>query len=83
MLKGRGGPALTLQNGRDSKIWNFKGITDGVGCDSKQINFYYGTTLLNDKVTGDSFPEMPPSKTVVMANGDVSEIKVTPRWYCL
>lgn len=82
-LKGSGDFSLTLQNSGYNKTWNFKGITDGVVCDSEQMNFYYGTTLLNDKVTGDGFPELPPSETVLTVSGGVSEIKVMPRWCCL
>lgn len=82
-LKGNGDFWLTLQNSGYNKTWNFKSITDGVVCDSEQMNFYSGTTLLNDKVTGDGFPELPPGETVVMVNGDVSEIKITPMWCCL
>lgn len=82
-LMGKGNLTLTLQNSGYNKTWNFKGVTDGVVCDSEQMNFYYGTVLLNDKVTGDGFPELPPGETVLTVNGDVSEIKITPRWCCL
>lgn len=82
-LKGSGDFSLTLQNSGYNKTWNFKGITDGVVCDSEQMNFYYSTMLLNDKTTGDGFPELPPGETVLTVSGGVSEIKVTPRWCCL
>lgn len=82
-LKGSGDFSLTLQNSGYNKTWNFKGITDGVVCDSEQMNFYYGTTLLNDKVTGDGFSELPPGETVLTVSGGVSKIKVIPRWCCL
>lgn len=82
-LKGSGDFSLTLQNSGYNKTWNFKDITDGVVCDSEQMNFYYGTTLLNDKAAGDGFPELPPGETVLTVSGGVSEIKVTPRWCCL
>ncbi len=82
-LKGSGDFSLTLQNGGYNKTWNFKGITDSVVCDSEQMNFYYGTVLLNDKVTGDGFPELNPGETVLTVSGGVSEIKATPRWCCL
>lgn len=82
-LKGSGDFSLTLQNGGYNKTWNFKGITDSVVCDSEQMNFYYGTMPLNDKVTGDGFPELNPGETVLTVSGGVSEIKVTPRWCCL
>lgn len=82
-LKGSGDFSLTLQKSGYNKTWNFKAITDGVVCDSEQMNFYYGTVLLNDKVTGDGFPELPPGETVLTVSGGVLEIKVTPRWCCL
>ena len=82
-LKGKGDFTLTLQNAGYNKTWQFNDIKGGILCDSEQMNFYYGTTLLNDKVTGDGFPELPPGETVVTVNGDVSEIKVVPRWCCL
>ena len=82
-LKGSGDFSLTLQNGGYNKTWNFKDISDGVVCDSEQMNFYYDMRLLNDKVTGDGFPELPPGETVLTVSGGVSEIKVTPRWCCL
>lgn len=82
-LKGSGDFSLTLQNGGYNKTWNFKGITDSVVCDSEQMNFYYGTVLLNDKVTGDGFPELNPGETVLTVSGGVSEIKATPRSCCL
>lgn len=82
-LVGKGDFALTLQSTGYNKTWHFKDIADGVVCDSEQMNFYYGTQLLNDNVTGDGFPELPPGETVLTVSGDVSEIKVTPRWCCL
>lgn len=82
-LKGSGDFSLTLQNSGYNKTWNFKGIEDGVVCDSEQMNFYYGTVLLNDKVTGEEFPKLPPGETVLTVSGGVSEIKVMPRWCCL
>lgn len=82
-ITGNGNFSLTLQNGGYSKTWQFKGIESGVVCDSEQMNFYYGTQLLNDKVTGDGFPELPPGETVMTVSGGVTEIKVTPRWCCI
>lgn len=82
-LKGSGNFSLTLQSAGYNKTWSFKGISSGIVCDSEQMNFYYGGALLNDKVTGDGFPELPPGKTTLTVNGDVSEIKVIPRWCCL
>ena len=79
-LKGSGNFSLTLQNSGYNKTWNFKGIKDGVFCDSEQMNFYYDTTLLNDKVTGNGFPELRPGETVLTVSGGVAEIKVTTRW---
>lgn len=83
IIEGSGDFWLTLQNSGYNKTWNFKGIENGIVCDSEQMNFYYGTQLLGDKVTGDGFPELPPGETVLTVSGGVSEIKVTPRWCCL
>lgn len=82
-LMGTGDFSLTLQNTGYNKTWQFKGIKEGIVCDSEQMNFYYGTELLNGKVTGDGFPELPPGKTTLTVSGEVSEIKVIPRWCCL
>lgn len=82
-LKGKGKLTLTLQNAGYNRIWQFQSITEGITCDSEGMNFYYGSTLLNDKVTSDGFPELPPGETVLTVSGGVSEIKVTPRWCCL
>ena len=81
-LTGNGDFMLTLQNGGYNRSWQFKGIESGITCDSEQMNFYFGTQLLNDKVTGEDFPLLPPGETVLTVSGDV-EIAVQPRWCCL
>ena len=48
-----------------------------------QCAFYIVFILLNDKVTGDGFPELPPGETVLTVSGVVPKIKVMPRWCCL
>lgn len=82
-LMGSGDFTLALQNDGYNKTWQFKGIENVIICDSEQMNFYYGTQLLNDKVTGDGFPELPPGETVLTVSGGVSETRITPRWYCI
>ena len=81
-LTGSGDFTLTLQNGGYNRSWQFKGIESGITCDSEQMNFYFGTQLLNDKVTGEDFPLLPPGETVLTVSGD-AEIAVQPRWCCL
>ena len=81
-LTGSGDFTLTLQNGGYNRSWQFKGIKSGITCDSEQMNFYFGTQLLNDKVTGEDFPLLPPGETVLTVSGD-AEIAVQPRWCCL
>lgn len=78
-LTGSGDFTLTLQNGGYNRSWQFKGIESGITCDSEQMNFYFGTQLLNDKVTGEDFPLLPPGETVLTVSGD-AEIAVQPRW---
>ena len=58
-LTGSGDFTLTLQNGGYNRSWQFKGIKSGITCDSEQMNFYFGTQLLNDKVTGEDFSAAP------------------------
>lgn len=82
-ITGSGNFSLTLQNGGYSKTWQFQSIPEGITCNSEGMNFYCGTQLLNDRVTGDGFPELPPGETVITVSGSVSEIKITPRWCCL
>ncbi len=82
-ITGAGDLSLTLQNGDYNGTWSFKGIEKGIVCDSKQMNFYYGATPLGGKVTGDGFPELPPGMTGITAGGNVTAIKIIPRWRCL
>lgn len=82
-IAGNGDLSLTLQNGGYNKTWAIKDVENGVVCDGEQMNFYYGTTLLNDKTTGDGFPELPPGKTVLTVSGNVTAVSVIPRWCCL
>ena len=81
-LTGSGDFTLTLQNGGYNRSWQFKGIESGITCDSEQMNFYFGTQLLNDKVTGEDFPLLPPGETVLTVTGDTA-VTVQPRWCCL
>lgn len=73
---------FTLQNGSYNRTWNFSGLSEGVVCDSEQMNFYYGTQLLNDKAIGSGFPQLPPGETVLTVTG-ADAVTVKPRWCCL
>jgi predicted phage tail component-like protein len=82
-IVGSGDFSLTLQSVDSNKSWQFKGIETDITIDSEQMNFYSGTTLLNNKVTGDGFPSLSPGETVLTVDGKVSEIRIVPRWCCL
>lgn len=50
---------------------------------SEQMNFYSGTTPMNDKVTGDGFPKLQPGVNTISWVGTVTSLVVQPRWVTL
>ena len=82
-LTGSGDMSLTLQNASYNKTWHFKDIPTAITCDSEQMNFYHGTTLLNGSVVGEDFPKLPPGETIITYTGDVESLVVKPRWCAL
>ena len=82
-LTGNGDFMLTLQNGGYNRSWQFKGIESGITCDSEQMNFYSGTTPMNDKVSGDGFPRLQPGVNTISWVGTVTSLVVQPRWVTL
>ena len=80
---GNGNITMTLQNASYNKTWHFKDIEKSIVCDSERMNFYSGTTLLNENVVGEGFPQLPPGETTISYTGNVTELKVQPRWCSL
>lgn len=75
--------SLTVQNVGYNKTWSFSDINGKIICDSEQMNFYYDTSLLNDRVTGDGFPILPPGDNIISWAGDVTAVTVKPGWCTL
>lgn len=74
---------LTFQSATGNFTWNFSGMDGYVDVDSEQMNFYKGTELKNDTVTGDGFPLLYPGENVVSFTEGITRVIVTPRWCTL
>lgn len=82
-LTGEGTVTLTIQGGGQNKSWVFTGLDGSIVCDSEQMNFYSGTTPMNDKVSGDGFPRLQPGVNTISWVGTVTSLVVQPRWVTL
>ena len=82
-LTGEGTVTLTIQGGGQNKSWVFTGLNGSIVCDSEQMNFYSGTTPMNDTVTGDGFPRLQPGVNTISWVGTVTSLVVQPRWVTL
>lgn len=78
-LNGRGKGTLTINN----KVWNFETINGYTECDSELMNYYHDTTLKNDTVTGDGFPELVHGENRIEFGGGITNIEIIPRWVSL
>lgn len=82
-LYGNGSGRLIIQNENGNKIWNFTNILDCVEVDAELMNFYKGTELKNNTVTGDSFPTLSKGNNIISFDGGVNKLEIIPRWICL
>ena len=82
-LTGDGTVTLTIQGGGQNKSWVFTGLDGSIVCDSEQMNFYSGTTPMNDKVTGDGVPRLQPGVNTISWVGTVTSLVIQPRWVTL
>ena len=67
----------------NNAIWNFDSIDGYVEIDSEEMNFYKGTELKNDTVTGSGFPIFYPGENTISYTGGITAVTVIPRWCCL
>ena len=62
----------------------FTGVEDGIVVDSELMDAMdiYKTRFLNDRISGDFFEIQPGYNTVEweVASGEITAIKITPRW---
>ena len=47
------------------------------------MSYYHDTTLKNDTVTGDGFPEFVPGENHIEFGGGITSIEIIPRWVSL
>lgn len=78
-INGRGKGTLTINN----KVWNFETLNGYTECDSELMNYYHDTTLKNDTVTGDGFPELVHGENRIEFGGGITSIEIIPRWVSL
>ena len=72
---------ITLSIG--GQAWNFKGVDEYIEIDSEMMNAFKGTSLQNSKMSGEEFPVLLPGVNNIVCTGNVSKIKVIPRWCTL
>lgn len=82
-LYGNGNGRLIIQNTNGNKIWNFTSIIGYIEIDSELMNFYKGTELKNNTVTGDSFPTLSKGNNIISFDGSINKLEIIPRWICL
>mgnify|MGYP002522431789 FL=1 len=78
-INGKGKGTLTINN----KVWSFETLNGYTECDSELMNYYHDTTLKNDTVTGDGFPEFVHGENHIEFGGGITSIEIIPRWVSL
>lgn len=82
-INGTGSGSMVIQSSGNNAIWTFSSLGGYIECDSEQMNFYKGTVLKNDTVTGEGFPTLAPGTTTVSFDGGITSVEVKPRWVSL
>ena len=82
-ITGTGDITFTIQSTSKNKTWTMTAIGPYIECDSELMNFYRGTDLKNDKVSGDGFPELSPGSNTVSWTGNITKVEIIPRWVTL
>lgn len=80
LIKIAGNGEITLRIG--TSVCNLKGVDKGIIIDSKSmiITSLDGLRPQGDKVNKLPLPSIPPGQSVISWSGNVSEVKLTPRW---
>lgn len=79
-IYGTGTGQLVFQNSGVNKVWNFTSLDGYIECDSELMNFYKGTVLKNNLVSGPSFPELGVGNTTISFSGGITKVDIIPRW---
>jgi predicted phage tail component-like protein len=78
-INGRGTGTLTINH----KTWTFETLNGYTECDSELMNFYHDTTLKNDTVSGDGFPELETGVNNISFDGGITSVEIIPKWVSL
>jgi len=78
-ITGTGDISFAIQSPGQNKVWTMTAIGPYIECDSELMNFYRGTDLKNDKVTGDGFPELLPGNNTISWTGNVMKVEIIKR----
>ena len=73
---GSGDITLTI-NGADFPLY---GVKESITIDSEMMEVFKGNTNQNDKYGGAEFPRFEVGKNEIRWTGNVSKIKIQPRW---
>lgn len=79
-LNGRGTGNLIIQSSGRNAIWKFTTLDGYTECDSELMNFYQGTELKNETVSGDGFPTFAFGQNTVAFDGGITSVEIIPRW---
>ena len=82
-IEGKGTGALTIQSESNNATWNLTALDGYVEIDSEQMNFYKGTELKNDTVSGSGFPILYSGENTITFTGGITAVTVIPRWCSL
>ena len=75
-IYGNGNISMSVNNTTVS----FTGVSGYIEIDSEIKNAYKGLTLLNNIMTGDTFPTLEPGVNEVTFTGSVTKAEIVPRW---
>lgn len=72
-----------MQRELNNSVWNISNVDEYLEIDSEQMNFYKGTALKNDTVTGEGFPVFKTGETILFVGDNIKKVTIIPRWCCL
>lgn len=76
VVYGSGKGTITI-NGNDYIV---NPVTDGMVIDSDTMQVYKGNSNLNNAVNSKDFPWIKTGENIIMLNGGITQIVITPRW---
>lgn len=80
---GTGDGLFRIQNSGGTKTWTLTGIRSYLYIDSESMLCYKISQNMSSCVSGIGFPELMPGNNTITFSGDISSMKITPRWCSL